>query len=69
MIFSYSLVVISTLRYCSFCSYFDIIEVEHDVDELTKGIERLLETKVGNNQFSFNVDTRNRFDELFEKEY
>ena len=49
--------------------YFDIIEVEHDVDELTKGIERLLETKVGNNQFSFNVDTRNRFDELFEKEY
>ena len=49
--------------------YFDVIEVEHDVDELTKGIERLWETKVGNNQFSFNVDTRNRFDELFEKEY
>lgn len=48
---------------------FDVIEVEHTVNQLTEGIERLLEAKVRSNQFSFDISTRNKFDELFEKEH
>lgn len=45
--------------------YFDVIEVEHNVDELVEGMVKLLEKKVENSTFSINNEAKKQFDILF----
>lgn len=45
--------------------YFDVIEVEHNVDGLVEGMVKLLDKKVFNAQFIINNEAKKNFDMLF----
>ena len=45
--------------------YFDVIEVEHNVDALVEGMVKLLDKKVANAQFSISNEAKKKFDMLF----
>lgn len=45
--------------------YFDVIEVEHNVDALVEGMVKLLDKKVANAQFSISNEEKKKFDMLF----
>ena len=45
--------------------YFDVIEVEHNVNSLVEGMVKLLEKKVENSTFSINNEAKKQFDILF----
>ena len=45
--------------------YFDVIEVEHNVDALVEGMVKLLDKKVENSTFSINNEAKKQFDTLF----
>lgn len=45
--------------------YFDVIEVEHNVDALVEGMVKLLDKKVANTQFSISNEAKKNFDMLF----
>ena len=45
--------------------YFDVIEVEHNVDALVEGMVKLLDKKVANAQFSISNEAKKKIDMLF----
>jgi putative glycosyltransferase len=45
--------------------YFDVIEVEHNVDGLVEGMVKLLDKRVENSTFSINNEAKKQFDILF----